>query len=854
MFSFAFPPLACSRPDFLYLFALLPLFWLWQRRALRSFGAWLGLLLHSLAGTALILAAAGLHTFKPGVTTAPLLVLDLSQSMDQTQRQWARDTVGRQFRPSPETPTLVFAGGWQKLSWQEAERLLWQPPADLQPEASNLEAALTGLLAEGHNRNVYLFTDGWETRGDVRSLLPLLAEQGLKVYPFPPPPAPVRPNVAVQRVSLPRTVASGEAIEVNMALENTHPQPVRGELVLRQKDKVVWQREVTLPPGASLFSHVLSLSDSGLIPVRASFTATAGAEDATPQDNQLTAWVSVAPAEKVLLLSAKAKDNEYLEKALSARGLGVTALASAAKLTAMPAPDPFGAIILNNIAKDKLPPSLVNGLAEYVRKGGGLIMVGGEESLGLGGYKGTAVENALPVILTPPQKEDHRTAMILVIDKSGSMRKENRLLYAIAGARMVARNLKDTDLFGVIGFDREPFIVIPLSPLGAIRHEVDDRIDRLKAAGGTFLLPALLEAKRQLERQDATRKHIVILTDGETGGSGSEYLDLVTAMSRELKITISAIAVGEQPNLRLLSRIANYGGGAFHHTADPSSLPDLFLDELGDEGEEKTMVEKELTPLPNRDSPLLSGLDRGPFPPVKGYVETEAKKGARTDIALRVDGKRPPLLASWSYGQGKAVAFTSDANGRWSAPWVSWEGFSKFWAQVVRWCLPEAKRQESHFSVELGHDERGLLIDVFSYGAKEEGRTASAQVSGPTPNGAAGREITVPLERLAPGHYQGAYAATQAGDYRVEVMLPSGEKLGPLGYTLPPQRPLEAPQPQPNLALLETIARTTGGSLSPDVATVAQPIGPPEPQPLLPYLIPLAMAFYFVELLVRRIA
>ena len=260
------------------------------------------------------------------------------------------------------------------------------------------------------------------------------------------------------------------------------------------------------------------------------------------------------------------------------------------------------------------------------------------------------------------------------------------------------------------------------------------------------------------------------------------------------------------------------------------------------------MVEKELTPIPHRDSPLLKGLDDRPLPPVKGYVEAEVKEGARLDIGLRADGKRPPLLASWSYGQGKAVAFTSDANGRWSAPWVSWEGFSKFWSQVVRWSLPEVKPKESHFAVELGHNETGLLIDLFSYGASEEGRAAATKVSGP-----AGSSAAFPLERLAPGHYQGVYATTKAGDYRVEVTVPSGEKLGPLGYTLPPLHPREVPQPQPNLPLLETLAQATGGSVNPDVATLVPPTGPPEQHPLLPYLIPLAMALYFIELLVRRV-
>jgi hypothetical protein len=109
------------------------------------------------------------------------------------------------------------------------------------------------------------------------------------------------------------------------------------------------------------------------------------------------------------------------------------------------------------------------------------------------------------------------------------------------------------------------------------------------------------------------------------------------------------------------------------------------------------------------------------------------------------------------------------------------------------------------------------------------------------------------LERLAPGHYQGGYPATMPGDYRVEVILPTGEKLGPLGYTLPPRHSVETPQPQANLPLLETLARATGGSVSPEVATLIQPTGPPEQRPLLPYLIPLAMALYFVELLVRRV-
>lgn len=865
------PPYAFNRPEILYLLAILPLFWLWQWRAFRSLATLVSLLLHSLVFGCIVLAAAGLHTFQPGAASIPVLVLDLSQSLTAAQRQWMRTTITQHIHPTAETPTIVFAGTHKQVRWQDAEALLTTPSANLQRTETDLAGALTPLLQSEPNRHVYLFSDGWEVgpqtangeppnfdtnSEETHLLLPLLKAHGLKLYPFLPPPVASVPNVILQRFDLPPAIASGESVTLRVALENTNSDAVRGELIVSKRDQAVWRQTVTLAPGASLFTHplVFALDDKGLIPLRATFTASAPRDDANPQDNRASAWVTVTAKEQILLLSAKAQDNRYLERVFRGRGLDVTAVNVTDQPLALAALGSYKAVILNNVARTRLPAALLTGLDDYVRNGGGFIMIGGEESLGLGGYKGTEIEEMLPLTLVPPQKkEEPRTAVMLVIDTSGSMRREAKMLYAKEGARAVAHNLKDKDYFGVIGFDTEPFVVIPLSLMGAIRADVEYRLDRLKASGGTFLFPALEEAKRQIERQSATRKHIIILTDGETGGSGSDYIDLVSAMHREGKIIISAIAVGEEPNLRLMSRIADYGGGAFHHTTDPSTLADLFIDELQEKKkpEEKTMVEKELLPVPNPDSPFLKDLANRTFPPLKGYVETQAKPGARTDVSLRTNGKRPPLAASWSYGQGKAVAFTSDANGRWSAPWVGWEGFSQFWSQTLQWCLPERKQEQTktHFAATLGHSEAGLMVDLFSYGDSEEGRAASARVQGPD-----GTSAALSLQRLAPGHYQGIYRTTKAGDYRVEVTPPAGERLGPFGYTLPPPQIAEVPQPQPNLRLLEALARATGGALNPDVSSLVQPVAPPEQNPLLPYLIPLAMALYFFELLVRRLA
>ncbi len=849
------PPVDWSRPTLLYGLLAVPLLLLWQHLAFRQRPSFSSLVLRGLFLIALILAAAGPYTRGRQRPVPPILVLDISDSMTVTQRQWMRQTITDHIRPAADTPVVLFGGGSQRLTWQDVPPLLATPPEGVQPEETNIEAALSHLLEGQRPRLVYVFSDGWETQGTATALLPALAKQGLRLYPLPPPPEAGAPNIALRRLGAPQAISGGEDVEITIALENTALRPVRGELTLRERDSVVWQQETELGPGTSLLTHSLRLSGSGLVPLHAIFVPQPDAPDTLPYDNQATAWIQVAPTEKVLLLSATTRDNRYLEQALTSRGLAVTARALNATPASLPALDAFAAVILNNVAHPQLPSALARGIDAYVKKGGGLIMVGGEKGLGLGHYSGTAIEKVLPVQVVPPQKEEKRTAMLLIIDKSGSMRKQSKLVYAKLGARAVARNLKDTDLFGVIGFDKAPFVVAPLDYLGKTRARLDTRIERLKPSGGTLLLPALQEAKRQLERQHATRKHIVILTDGETGGSGGDYLDLASVLRNELKITISTIAVGKQPNLRLLSRLADYGGGVFYHTTDPSALPDLFLDELEEKPEEKTMVERQLNPIPNQRSPLLKGLAQQRLPAVKGYVQTRLKKGARADLSVWDEGKQPPLLASWSYGQGKAVAFTSDANGRWSAPWVRWERYSQFWNQTVRWSFARDEPDQqngphaSPFSVEVGHNETGLLVEVFFYGAQEAGQpgaTVTATLTAPD-----GTTRLLLFERLAPGHYQGKHDTLVPGDYSLDVTLPSGERLGPLGYTLPRLRPREAPQPRPNLRLLETLGGATGGGLNPELATLSPPLGPAEQQPLWPYLIPLAMTLYLMELLVR---
>ena len=106
------------------------------------------------------------------------------------------------------------------------------------------------------------------------------------------------------------------------------------------------------------------------------------------------------------------------------------------------------------------------------------------------------------------------------------------------------------------------------------------------------IYPALIEAKRQIERANAARKHVILLSDGETRGTQGELVDLVTVMKNEMKVTVSAIAIGAEADVRVMKRISQYGGGLFHQTIDPTSLPQISPAQLQDNPSEEPRGER----------------------------------------------------------------------------------------------------------------------------------------------------------------------------------------------------------------------------------------------------------------------
>lgn len=804
-----------SQPWILLLALLLPLFWL--RRKGRSLPV---VLWRSAIFVLLVLVLAGpelVSETSVAEREERIFVFDFSRSVPSSARAAMARAARENFSLSSQDRTIVFAGKPVEVEdlepWVKGET----PAAAIQQEQTNLEELFASLVkSSGAARKLYLFTDGWETQGDIESLLPSFRPANLKVFPVVPARYDT-PNVAVKKVLAPHQGTSGESVPLRVLVENYNSRPVEGTLVVKRNGQPFRNEPITLRPGSQIFSFQGALTHETFISFEAGFSPRAGAGDLFPQDNHATAWIAVQAKEKALVVNGQTGGGRYLEELLRRRGFEVT---SATAGESPPAPAGYGLVIFNNAEREKFSSAYLSAIERHTAAGNAFLMLGGDRSFGFEGYKKTPIEAALPVeIKEPPKKQEKNRAVVLVVDKSGSMREDNRILYAQEAAKSLIRQLRDRDLIGVTAFDISAFVVVPLSQVERVRGSFSSQVERLKPGGRTYILPGLVEAKRQLERQTADRKHVIILSDGETAGAQGDYIDLADIMRRESKITVSTVAVGNDANIPLLKRIAQYGGGFFHHTYDPRSLPQIVSQQMNEKSEEEPPPEeKPLMPLQVRGSEILNGFAERAYPPVRSYVETDLKKGAHLDLMIAQQQKRNPLLASWKYGSGKAAAFTTDLQGGGTRDWIRWSELERFWNSVFNWLRPIKENVLPPHEIRINVAEDRPVLDFYLYAQESADGAFRYSYSGKGQRGEGA------LRKLASGHYQAVLPFAAPGDYRIELTEDRREQkraYPPLGYTLAFNPRAEIPRGYVNLRLLEKLAGASGGEINPDKQVAA---------------------------------
>jgi uncharacterized membrane protein len=832
-----------AKPLFLWLMLGLPLIWLRLRDQRIS-----AILARTIVLSLLVLGLADPQWMtRQAKEEERLFAFDISRSATKSMRRWMESTAQGPLAPTQGDRVFVFAADTKEVAnWREWLRQNSTLPDSIQPSKTDLEKLFMTLLSlPAAPRSLFLFTDGWETKGSLEPLLPVIAASGLKIFPILPTEQPKIENVAVKKLLAPNQGKSGEAINLRVVVENQSENDVEGTLTLTRNNQNLKSETIKLKPGSQIYNYQTTLPENPNTSYRAQFTPRKAGIDINPADNQAAAWVAVKTKAKVLLLNGRGGSGRYLEEILKRQGFEVASHGG----DNPPSPSGYEVVVFNNVDRGRFSNSYLTAVERHTAQGNGFLMLGSDASFAPGSYSHTPIEAILPVEPKDPKRDEKNRAVVLVIDKSGSMREENRIVYAQEAAKAVVRQLKDNDLLAIIGFDVTPFVVVPMEPVVKLRGVADAQIARLKPGGQTYFYPALIEAKRQIERANASRRHVILLSDGETRGTQGELIDLVTAMRNEMKVTVSAIALGAEADVRVMKRISQYGGGLFHQTTDPTTLPQIVLTQLRDTPPEDSKDEKELTPIQERGSEMLGGFSARRYPRLLGYMETELKRGAHLDLTLPRDDRKPPLLASWRYEKGKSAAFTSDLEGHWTKNWIQWNSLQPFWDKVFGWLRPSDERAPipSH-EVRVGLSDNQVLLELFVYEDINGDSQFRFSINGKTEG---------LLQKTAAGHYQGVLPLTDPGDYRIDLIEEHrGRRVTypPVGYNLPYGLSAELPRSEFNLPLLNKIAQASGGEVNPQPSVYLKtPDFTAIYRPLRQPFIIWAGALFFLEVIARKL-
>ncbi|MCH2108558.1 MAG: VWA domain-containing protein, partial [Polyangiaceae bacterium] len=400
-------------------------------------------------------------------------------------------------------------------------------------------------------------------------------------------------------------------------------------------------------------------------------------------------------------------------------------------------------------------------VADYVRRGGAFLYAGGASGYGPGGWQGSALEELLPLRMAAEQdRETPGVAISLAIARSGSM---SGLPLAMAKEACTATLgvLEPGDLLEVIAFDSRPTRFVKMQP-ARYRRRIQSAILSIRSGGGTNLFRALDLAYQDLAAIEARRKHIILLTDGNAGSDG--LYDIAEAAFSE-GITVTAVGLGEGVNRRLLEMIAEAGGGRYHAARDPSSLPRIFTRETQMIARKQESQDWQSVQLVRRPG-FLKGVPLQRAPYLRGFTKTQLK-GRRSELILSTE-EGDPLFARWRYGQGWALAWTSDWKNGWAKDWLQWPAVGQFWGQVIRGNFEKEKEETRPISVERfgstvviafeALDRRGFFQNDFASDLKLRSRS-SQNVEGKV----------LPFELIEPGRYEVRTELPGLGAYSVEV-------------------------------------------------------------------------------------
>jgi Mg-chelatase subunit ChlD len=823
--------------------------------------------LRLLIGLGVILSLAGVHWRQPVDDLTVVFVLDLSDSVPAEEQARAEAFVRQAVAAMPDGDrAAIVAFGEEALVERLASEARDLPPVASVPGSGRTHIAealrlAMALFPEDSQKRIVLLSDGLENVGDALAQADLATARGVEIAVVPLLAPPAEQEAYLVELEMPASVRQGQLFEMTAVVESTLAQ--QATLRLLGDGRLLDSRSVDLEPGTNRFVFSLTAEEAGF---RRYHLELDPALDTLPQNNLASGFTMVYGPPRVLVAEGMSGEADALERALSSAGVEVDRVPPA-QLPAEPAVlGSYDAVVLMDVPAGALPGGTMEALPVAVRElGRGLVMIGGEQGYGAGGYLRTPLEEALPVDMDVRSRtREPNLALVLAVDRSGSMGRCHcndpdalpgeyervevglpKVDIAKDAVVMASQALGPLDYMGVVAFDEDALWALELQQM-VDPATLQNAIGGIQAHGGTNIFAGLTQAEEALLGTEARVKHIILLTDG---WSRSGRYDDLTARLGEEGVTLSVVAAGTG-SAEYLRRLAETGGGRYYPVPTIEDLPEIFFRETI-EAVGSYIVEEPFYPLPAGTTPILQGLDPTSLPPLLGYNGTTPKATAR--VAL-LSPRGDPVLAQWQYGLGRAVAWTSDLKGQWASDWVAWERFNRFAAQMVGWTLPDPAQESLHVGIALdGADVRFRVDAVDEAGRPRDLLETEVRLVGPNLDAR-----TVALEQTAAGRYEEAIVVGEPGTYLVHVVQRDGEGQPVAQQTtglVVPYSP-EYRRTGGGEVLLDELARATGGEAELErpgaaFAPAEQPVS--RARPLWPSLLLMATLLFPLDVGVRRL-
>ncbi|MFN0011216.1 MAG: FixH family protein [Phycisphaerales bacterium] len=789
---------------------------------------------------------------------------------------------------APAPPLGAAAGGpTDGLRDVIAERAL---PTRMR-EGTDIAGALRLALASfppDSQRRIVLVSDGNQTRGDALAAAleiggapgtagarsagaPRGAGVPIDVLPLH---YEVNDAVVIESLDAPAKVPSGTMAALRVALRAAGP--TRGTLRVlvdgqeaRIGDEAGGGRAVVMDAGRRVEVVSVPVGAGRVHRFEALFEPAETVAPVRVVNNRAQA-VAVSPATGAVLLvdgvdgGAPGRPGETLAAALRESGLAVEVVAPEGVPADMLQLQSYDLVILQNVAAHALGQDGMERLARFTTElGGGLVLIGGPDTLASGGFRGSPLEPILPVKLELPEKlVVPAAAVMIVMDCSGSMgwriggtgRTQQEV--ANEGAALASRTLDSGDLLGVIAFSSSYREVVPLAR-NKDAEKTAKAILAIEPGGGTNLPPALAEAGRQLAKVEAKVKHVIVLSDGLSQGRST-----LQGIAKDLAakgIKVSTIAVGDQADAAGMEEVSDAGGGTFYPVTDPRLLPRVFLRAVQVVRTPLIREEPFAPVLVDASDPLVQALEReGAMPNLLGLSLT-APRDDKTVLNPIVTPQGEPVLAHWQAGLGRVAVFTSDAH-KWAAPWLDWPGYRALWTAIARGISRQASQRLADATAEVVGDRLTLRVEAVDQAGKPlDGLALSGGVYGPD-----GRRADVRLDQSGPGVYEASVPAPEPGTYVATISgksaVPTAPAIAPMITAATRSAGDEFRSFRSDDQLLTQIAAATGGRvLNADGApgVLFDRTGMAERRsrlPLWPWLLPWVVAALLLDVAVRRVA